>query len=314
MNTLLETIACRLVGWRKDILDGCSEASHAHLHKLVAALTVIMTLWGIIGYCGAERYLNVDAQWKLAAISAGFVFIVWCIERVIILTLDRGFLMRTVRIVLGVSMALIGSCIFDQLFLGNDIENKVQESRERLIQKLITIRNKAIDEESERLTEERDSLIKRQGVLSAEVSKKPTIKIFATKVLPGPDGKVKTYTEASDIANPHNDELQSTTSQINDYNTRLGNLYNDKKELQKTVRAEVSGQEIGFIEELNATFDVVTSSKAAMSFYSVLFVLMLCIELFVLTVSSGKRCDYEVLLIRQQSIIEKRLTQATEQP
>ena len=58
----LTNIGCLLIGWDKNILNECGEASHRQFRKLISALSIMLILWGTIGYCFADRYINIDSS------------------------------------------------------------------------------------------------------------------------------------------------------------------------------------------------------------------------------------------------------------
>ena len=57
---ILRNIGCLLIGWDKNILKECGEASKRQYRKLLSAICIMMILWGTIGYCFADRYINID--------------------------------------------------------------------------------------------------------------------------------------------------------------------------------------------------------------------------------------------------------------
>jgi hypothetical protein len=50
----LSNIGCFLIGWNKNILKECGEASYRQFRKLLSAICIMMVLWGTIGYCFAD--------------------------------------------------------------------------------------------------------------------------------------------------------------------------------------------------------------------------------------------------------------------
>ena len=60
MKTLSD-MGCLLIGWNKDILKECGEASHRQYRKLISAICIMMVLWGTIGSCFADRYINIES-------------------------------------------------------------------------------------------------------------------------------------------------------------------------------------------------------------------------------------------------------------
>ena len=118
----LTNIGCFLIGWNKEILSECGEASNRQFRKLLSAICIMMALWGTIGYCFAERYINIESTILKALVSMMFMLIVLCVERVIILTVGKARLMTLMRVMLALCMAVLGSCIFDQIIFSNDIQ------------------------------------------------------------------------------------------------------------------------------------------------------------------------------------------------
>ena len=79
MKTLMN-IGCLLIGWDKNILSECGEASHRQFRKLISALSIMLILWGTIGYCFADRYINLDSCLLKICVSLVFMFIVLSVE------------------------------------------------------------------------------------------------------------------------------------------------------------------------------------------------------------------------------------------
>ena len=97
MKTLSD-MGCLLIGWNKDILKECGEASHRQYRKLISAICIMMVLWGTIGYCFADRYINIESTTLKIGVSLMFMLIVLCVERVIILTVGKARMMTLMRV------------------------------------------------------------------------------------------------------------------------------------------------------------------------------------------------------------------------
>ena len=138
----LRNIGCFLIGWDKNILNECGEASYRQCRKLLSAICIMMILWGTIGYCFADRYVNINSCILKICVSIAFMFIVLCVERVIILTVGKARLMSVMRVLLALCMAVLGSCIFDQIIFSNDIQQTIKEHREDVIKETIKGRNR----------------------------------------------------------------------------------------------------------------------------------------------------------------------------
>lgn len=318
----LTNIGCFLIGWNKEILNECGEASHRQFRKLLSAICIMMALWGTIGYCFAERYINIESTTLKVMVSMMFMLIVLCVERVIILTVGKARLMTLMRVMLALCMAVLGSCIFDQIIFSNDIRQAIQERREDVIKETILKRLSIFDNDEKRITQEMDSLNKATIVLGEELMKKPTIKsvnVSTQEQVVGVDenGNPKKArirnTEIVNVANPLAEQLKSNNSQIEIYQNQLEQLRQDKKDIAKKVTEEVSMRPLGFIEELEATLSVVSKSVVSLVFYIVLFCFLTFLELFVLTIKMGDtKCDYD-LIVENQLRLKRTLMDQTSQ-
>lgn len=314
-------IGCKLIGWNNDILKECGEASHRQFRKLLSAILIMLILWGTIGYCFADRYINIDNTFLKIAVSLIFMIIVLCVERVIILTVGKARLMSIMRVLLALCMALLGSCIFDQIIFRNDIQEAIQEHREELIQETVAKRLSIYESDIQRITQDMDSISVATIQLGEELQKKPVIKgtnVSTQEQVVGVDGKghpkkIKTQTiNTVTMVNPLAEQLKANNEQIQIYSTQLEQLRNDKKNIEATTRKEISERAPGFIEELEATLKVVSQSWVSLAFYIILFCFLTFLELFVLTIKLGENiCDYE-LIVEHQLNVKKNLMQKTE--
>lgn len=318
MNTL-SNLGCFLIGWNKNILKECGEASHRQFRKLLSAIFIMMSLWGTIGYCFADRYINIESYWWKISVAIAFMLIVLCVERVIILTVGKAKIMSFMRVLLALCMAILGSCIFDQIIFRNDIQLAIQEHREDVIKENIMKRLSIYDCDIQRITHEMDSISKATISLGEELQKRPTIKgtnVSTQEQIVGVDEngkprKVKVQSVNSiTMANPLAEQLKANNEQIQIYSNQLELLRQEKKNIAKTTTDEVNQRAPGFIEELEATLKVVSQSKVSLAFYIILFCFLTFLELFVLTIKMGEgKCDYELIVEHQlnlkRNIMEK---------
>ena len=250
------------------------------------------------------------------------MLIVLCVERVIILTVGKAKLMSFMRVLLALCMAIIGSCIFDQIIFRNDIQQAIQDNRENVISETINKRLSIYDSDIQRITRDMDSLSNATIALNEELQKRPVIKgtnVSTQEQIVGIDEngkpkKVRTQTvNTVTMANPLAEQLKANNDQIQIYSTQLEQLRQDKKEVAETVRAEINQRAPGFIEELEATLRVVSNSPVSLAFYIVLFCFLTFLELFVLTIKMGeKKCDYE-LIVEKQLYLKQNLMEQTAQ-
>ena len=318
----LTSIGCFLIGWDKNILKECGEASYRQFRKLLSAICIMMVLWGTIGYCFADRYINIESCALKVCVSLAFMLIVLCVERVIILTVGKARLMAMTRVLLALCMAVLGSCIFDQIIFRNDIQQAIQENREDIIKETIMKRMSIFEKDEKRITQEMDSLNRATISLGEELMKRPTIKsvnVSTQEQVVGVDEngnpkKVRNKnTEIVNIANPLAEQLKSNNNQIEIYQNQLEQLRQDKKDIAQKVTEEVSTRPLGFIEELEATLNVVSKSVVSLVFYIVLFCFLTFLELFVLTIKMGdNKCDYD-LIVENQLSLKRNLMEQTSQ-
>lgn len=317
----ITNLGCLLIGWNKDILKECGEASHRQFKKLLSAICIMMVLWGTIGYCFADRYINIESITLKIGISIMFMFIVLCIERVIILTVGKAHLMAVMRVLLAICMAMLGSCIFDQLIFRNDIQQAILEHREDVIKETVAKRLSIYESDIQRITHDMDSLSKSTIALGEELQKRPTIKgtnvSTQTQVVMGEDGKPKKIKTQSvntvTMANPLAEQLKANNEQIQIYSKQLEQLRLDKKDIAQTTTAEVSNRAPGFIEELEATLKVISKSPVSLVFYIILFCFLTLLELFVLTIKMGDtKCDYDLIVENQLKLKQNLMKQMSD--
>ena len=318
----IKDLGCFLIGWNKDILKECGEASHRQFRKLLSAICIMMVLWGTIGYCFADRYINIESCVLKVCVSLAFMFIVLCVERVIILTVGKARVMSTMRVMLALCMAFLGACIFDQIIFRNDIQQEIQERREDLIKETIVKRMSIFESDERRINREKDSLNKVNVPLGEELAKHPTIKsvnVSTTEQFVGVDengnpkkGRSQT-TQVVNVPNPLAEQLKANNEQIQIYIDQLEQLRQDKKDIADKVTKEIKSRSLGFIEELEATLAVVSNSWISLVFYVILFLFLTFLELFVLTIKMGdNKCDYD-LIVEHQLSLKKSLISQTEQ-
>lgn len=316
----LTNIGCLLIGWDKNILSECGEASHRQFRKLISALSIMLILWGTIGYCFADRYINLGSFLLKVCVSLVFMFIVLSVERVIILTVGKARLMTVMRVMLALCMAFLGACIIDQIIFRNDIHQAIQDHREDVIKETVTKRLSIYESDIQRITHEMDSLSKSTILIGEELQKRPTIKgtnVSTQEQVVGVDEngkpkKVRTQSVSTVVmANPLAEQMKANNEQIQIYANQLEQLRQDKKNILETTTAEVNHRAPGFIEELEATVHVVSQSSISLAFYIILFCFLTFLELFVLTIKMGdSKCDYD-LIVENQLNLKKNLMEQT---
>ena len=305
-----QKFGCFLIGWNPAILMNCSEASHKALKNYTASILILVFIWGSTGYCFAERYLSVTTWWGCALTALAFIIIVIQIERQVILTVGKNKLLTIFRVILAVFMALIGSAILDQIIFKNDVAKVLIELRTDQARIIAGKRQITIQAEINKLTATVDSLENINGRLNEEVAKRPTVAItnVTTERVPitQPDGTRKMETRSTvsqqHVASTRIEQIRTNTVTINTCSNRLEKLYNQKINVEETVRKELE-ENAGFLEELKAMIIIIKSDLVAGAFYFILFAFIFSLELLVVMSKVGdNKCDYDLIIEHQLNV------------
>ena len=112
------------------------------------------------------------------------------------------------------------------------------------------------------------------------------------------------------MENPISAQTKANENQLAIYQEQLKKLQENKSVVDKEVRLDFAKRKVGFIEELNATWEVITSSFLSITFYCILFLVLVSLEIFVVTIKSGDtHCDYDLIVEHQLNIKKKTLEQ-----
>ena len=304
----IEKILCKFIGWNATMLNECGEASHGQLKKLSGALMLMLLMWAVIGYTFANNFLGIESLIGKLAMAAGFAFVVWIIERIIILTVGKPKLMMSIRVVLAILMAIFGSVLIDQCIFRNDIQEALEtKSRER-IENEIQSRTKTINDELTRLESEREKLIFECDSIIKEISEKPvlTTRVPNVKKIPvnQADGTttIKTEVEYSTVVNenPLWPKYRNDSTMLADCNSQIEALSQRRINLVEDVTQEIQEKPMGFLTEFIATINVISQSIWSIMLYAVLFLILMSIETFVVSIKAADtKCDYEAMIEKQ---------------
>lgn len=300
---------CFLTGWNSSILSQCSEASLKHLKKYTSALLILIILWGFTGYCFAERYIGVP-WWGCVISSIIFVVIVIQIERQIILTVGANKWNAIFRLFIAVIMAVLGSSIIDQIIFGADINRKMVEITDRQVVEQLPMRLNVIDTKLIELQETIDSLDKVNIVLNEEIVRVPVIKTVSTSTTYTKelqeDGSYKdipqTTISTTPMANPRVKQVETNNINLERLRKQQDEYTQNKLNVEKNLRAELSAN-IGFLSELQAMIEILSTRFEAFLFYVIIFAFLISLELFVVTSKLGdKKCDYDIIVEHQLNL------------
>lgn len=300
---------CMLTGWSSNVLAQCSEASRSHLSKYTSALLILILIWGVTGFCFAQRYIGLS-WWGCVMISLFFITIVIMIERQIILTIGKSISMLLFRAAIAFVMAFIGSTIFDQTLFGKDIDKQMVNTIEIQVEDLTKKRVRVIDEKIASLRFEIDSLDQINAILQADVNAHPFViqksVTNTTSKIVTPEGEIKTFNTPSvtstQVANPKQAIIDGNNNKLKDLRKDENKWSEKKQTVEEDVRRECKTS-VGFLEELEAMWDIITTRKLAGVFYLIFFTFLMSLELFVVVSKMvDKECDYEVAIKGAQKV------------
>lgn len=302
-------IGCKLTGWSSEVLSQCSEASRCQLSKYTSALLILIIIWGVTGFCFAQRYIGLPI-WACGFVSLFFITIVIMIERQIILTSEKTFSMVAFRAIIAFIMAIIGSTIFDQTMFGKDIDKQMANTIETQVVELTKQRVRIIDEKLATLHLEIDSIDRINAGLQADINANPFViqksVTNSQSQLALPNGKIKTVINPSvtttQVANPKQTILETNNKAVDRLRDQEQNWMLKKQNVEEDVRKECK-ESVGFLEELEAMWVIITTRNLAGAFYVVFFILLMSLEMFVVVSKLvDKECDYEAAIRGAQKV------------
>ena len=301
-------IGCKLTGWSPVVLSQCSEASKSQLSKYTSALLILILIWGVTGFCFAQRYIGLPT-WACGIVSLFFITIVIMIERQIILTNGKSLYMLLFRGIIAVIMAFVGSTIFDQTMFGKDIDKQMANTIEEQVVGLTSQRVRIIDEKLASLHLEIDSIDRINASLQADINANPFVtqkSVTNSQAKIVVDGQIKTVNNPSvtttQVANPKQAILESNCKTVERLREQEQNWMQKKQNVEEDVRRECK-ESVGFLEELEAMWTIVTTRNIAAIFYFIFFALLMSLELFVvISKTLDKECDYDAAIQGAQKV------------
>ena len=301
-------LGCKLTGWNPTLLAQCSEASRSQLSKYTSALMILMTIWSVTGFCFAQRYMELPV-WGCIMVSIIFVIVVIMIERQILLTTKKSLKLMAFRAIIAFVMAIVGSTIFDQTMFGKDIDKQLTNNIEMQVADLMEKRVSIINSKLATLTAEIDSLNRINSHLQADINANPWIvqksaTMSQQKIVV--DGVVRTVNNPSvttnQVVNPKQDIVKANNEKMKALVEQEMEWTKKKQTVEETARAECQDN-VGFLEELEAMWAIITTRPLAGIFYGIFFLLLMSLELFVVVSKViDAECDYDTAVIGSQRI------------
>ena len=181
MKDLWLKAGCYITGYNYTIIKNSSEASAKTVKKYLSAILIVSILWGFIGYTFAERYLH-TAPPGSALVAVIMIIIVIQIERQIILSIGKNYLVPVFRTLIGIVMAVIGSVIIDQIIFREDVEKAKISNLQAEVNNILPVKTKELDWQIRQI----DSAItlkeaERASIID-EITKKPFIKSTSSEI------------------------------------------------------------------------------------------------------------------------------------
>ncbi len=288
-------IMCFLTGYRCRILEQCSDASFKQLAKFTGAMLVIMLIWGLIGYGFVTTYLKLQNPPQIAAGVGFVVFVIWMLERYIILS-EKNWGMAVFRMLIGLVIASLGAVIADQYLLQEDIKKARMERDQKEVNRLLKQKTAELRDQIKRL----DSLIAdteaRKARLNAYLQKHP--RIATPEVITKRDSTGKIISRTVNYRTQVNPQFE----QLNSLNDKIAMLYNQRKEKENmiltardTVEKQVQ-QTKGFLDEIKVMRQLIFGSREALVVWLLFFLLALFIELLVVYGKISSKSDYDHMI------------------
>ena len=235
--------------------------------------------------------------------------VVIMIERQILLTTKKSLKLMAFRAIIAFVMAIVGSTIFDQTMFGKDIDKQLTNNIEMQVADLMEKRVSIINSKLATLTAEIDSLNRINSQLQADINANPWIvqksaTMSQQKIVV--DGVVRTVNNPSvttnQVVNPKQDIVKANNEKMKALVEQEMEWTKKKQTVEETARAECQDN-VGFLEELEAMWAIITTRPLAGIFYGIFFLLLMSLELFVVVSKViDAECDYDTAVIGSQRI------------
>lgn len=326
---------CFLIGYNYNIVKVSSEVTAKSVKRYTSAILIVSLVWAFIGFAFTQRYLHGSLVVSIVGAMVA-VFMIVQIERQIILVVHASRWLYASRALLAVMMAIIGAVIIDQIIFKEDIEL----AQISLIDKKVDDRLPKKSNELRMQIAQLDSAIANKeyerSYLIADITKNPTIRTVSSNEVPVVVANTSTdslkvtktssriiktnNTTISSIQNPKMAMIEPLDLQIKD----LRNHKSSKDSLFLTLRPQIESEiksKIGFLDELNVMYSILSNSIPARVVYGLWFLFLLGIELLVLvSKANDKKNDYEQTILHHMNIQFRKLellakmTESKEQP
>ncbi len=302
---------CFLTGYNFNLLMSCSETSKKSVKKYTAAMLIIMIIWLLIGVLFAKEYLRLSL---IGSVITGLILmiIIIQIERQIILG-NKNKITTIFRIVLGVTMALLGSIIMDQMIFKEDILKEKRLGINYEINKILPQRIEEINTQIKELDTLLNKKERERDRLIIEVNKKPTLRLpsYETKKSPKKilingiekDTIITTRTsKIISIPNPKTSSIPKLAKEIEKYLSKKSELHDRITSVREKIEGEILNSK-GFLDELKIMKNILITSSASLIVWGLWMFFFLLIELLVVfSKVFEKENDYERIIKHQMEV------------
>lgn len=231
MNNWWLNFGCFLIGYNYNIVNASSEVSAKSVKRYTSAMLIVCILWSFIGFIFTSRYLKTELLGASLG-AATMCIIIIQVERQIILSVHRNRWMYVFRVLIALTMAIIGSVIIDQIMFKEDIEQKQIFLLDAKVKAVLPSKEAELNTQIRQL----DTLITKKEVerktMADDISLHPTIK------------NVTSQSSAIPIATTTTDSTNKTTTKTSLVRTNtytVNSIQNPKMALMQ--RSKIKGDQ-----------------------------------------------------------------------
>jgi len=193
---------------------------------------------------------------------------------------------------------------------GKDIDKQMSNVIEAQVADLTSQRVHIIDDKLAKLHFEIDSIDRINSVLQADINANPfviqkSVTRSQEKIVMA-DGSLKTVVNptvtTNQVENPKQKILEVNNKTLDRLRDQEQSWIEKKQTVEEDTRKECR-ESVGFLEELEAMWTIITTRKLAGLFYMIFFGLLMSLEMFVVVSKvMDKECDYDAAIKGAQKV------------
>ncbi|MBL7872107.1 MAG: DUF4407 domain-containing protein [Cyclobacteriaceae bacterium] len=297
---------CFLTGINYQILDSCSELSKKRVVRYASALLILSVMWAFTGYQFINHYF--EGKWYHCVIgSAIMIIMIIQIERQIILSSKKEILLHGFRFIMALAMAVIGSVIIDQIIFQKDIDRGKMMTMDSEVDRILPGKAKELNNQ---ITDRKLSISSKENErreIAEDLAKHPFIWMVKVDELIDSLGNKTKNIIREQVPNPKSSWIAPIDRDIE----MLRNEVNTKDSLSLQLRPQIEADlkaNVGFLDELKVMVSLLQESKVAFIAWSVWFIFLLCLELFIVVSKWGEiETDYDKRMTQQMELHFRRI-------